>query len=187
MPSSHRRYFKELLNQHDQPSENLCRANVCVRNQNISVGNYCSKQSLNINLNIPTTRIGSIEMPTPKIDWFMKDIQSSNSTDYLRDCIISSTAIAVSDGLFSPLEKVGGCAWIVSTQDGTEWIQGGGVVPGEEHEQNSYRSELGGALGVAVIIDCIQLPDPSPLSKYKISTVVMECQPCKLLILLQIT
>ena len=98
MPSSYRRYYKEYLNQHDQPSENLCRANVCERNQNISVETYCSKQSLNINLNIPTTRIGSIKMSTTKIDWFMKDIQSSNSTDYLRECMISGTAITVCDG-----------------------------------------------------------------------------------------
>ena len=65
MPSSHRRYYKEYLNQHEQPSENLCRANVCEKYQNISVETYYSKQSLNVNFNIPTTRIESIEMSTP--------------------------------------------------------------------------------------------------------------------------
>ena len=133
MPSSHRRYYKAYLEQDEMPSENLSRVNVRERNLNISVETYCTKQSININLDIPTTIIGSIEMSTPKIEWFMKYIQSSTNTDYLRDCIIGGTSIAVSDGSFFPLERVGACAWIVSTPDGTEWMQGGGAVPGEEY------------------------------------------------------
>ena len=44
-----------------------------------------------------------------------------------------------------------------------------GLIPGEERDQNSYRSELGGALGVAVFMDCIQLPILEPPSKYHIT------------------
>ena len=54
--------------------------------------------------------IGAIELFKPKIDWFMKDIQSSENTTYLKECIINSTAIAVSDGSYFPLERVGACA-----------------------------------------------------------------------------
>ena len=112
--------------------------------------------------------IGVIELSTPKIDWFMKGINSSENTEYLKECILKGTAIAVSDGSYFPLERVGVCAWIVASNDGSEWIQGGGIVPGEEYEQNSYRSELGGALGVAVIMNCIHLPDQPQQEKYKI-------------------
>ena len=47
---------------------------------------------------------------------------------------------------FFSLPNTGACAWIISTPDGKEWIQGIGVVPGEAEEQNSYRSELSGLL-----------------------------------------
>ena len=155
LTSSHRRYYKEYLSLQEQPTDNLGRTSVCERNQIISVEAYSFKDTIHTNENPLMSSIGTIEVSKPKIEWFMKDIQSSEGTDYLKECLINNTAIAASDGSYSPLERVGSCAWIVASKDGTEWIQGGGVVPGEEHEQNSYRSELGGALGVAVIMDCI--------------------------------
>lgn len=166
--SSHRRYYIEYLEQEERPSENLIRVNVCERTLHISVETYCGKQSIQRRLEEPTTSLGSIIISTLKIDWFMKDVQTSTTTIHLRDSIINGTAIAVRDGSFFPLEKVGSCAWIVSSPDGAEWIQGGGIIPGEDAEQNSYRSELGGALGVAIIMDYIQLPVLPPLSKYNI-------------------
>ena len=73
---------------------------------------------------------------------------------------MNGTAIAISDGSFSPRNKVGSCAWILSSPDGREWIKGGGILPGDHTEQGSYRSELGGQCGIAVTVDCIDLPNP---------------------------
>ena len=74
----------------------------------------------------------------------------------------------MSNGSFFPLTKTGSCAWIIATPDGQEWISGGGIIPGEQREQNSYRSELGGALGVAAFMECIQLPNLEAPEKYHV-------------------
>ena len=62
----------------------------------------------------------------------------------------------MSDGSYFPLQQVGACAWVIASSDGTEWICGGGLIPGSE--QSSYRSELGGLLGMASAIHSILLP-----------------------------
>ena len=72
-----------------------------------------------------------IELEKPKLDWFHTYISSSPSTVSLYAHIIANTALAASDGSYYPHEKVGACAWIISTPDEKEWIKGGGVIPGE--------------------------------------------------------
>ena len=47
----------------------------------------------------------------------------------------------------------------MSAPDGTEWIQGGGLIPGEQQDQDPYRSELGRLLGLSTIISSIILPE----------------------------
>ena len=44
--------------------------------------------------------------------------------------------------------------------DGTEWISGGGLIPGPE--QSSYRSEQGDLLGMSSAIYSILLPPNTP-------------------------
>ena len=82
-----------------------------------------------------------------------------------------ATAISVSDGSFFLEAKVGSCAWILSSPDGREWIEGGGIIPGEDTDQGSYRSELGGQCGIAVAVDCLVLPDPLTGEPYHITTI----------------
>ena len=50
------------------------------------------------------------------------------------------------------------CAWIISTLDGSAWIEGGRVTPGERKYQRAYRSELAGQIGIAAMISNIILP-----------------------------
>ena len=51
---------------------------------------------------------------------------------------------------------MGAAAWIIITPDGNEWIEGGGVLPGPADVQSSYRSELGGQVGIASCLQCLQ-------------------------------
>lgn len=44
---------------------------------------------------------------------------------------------------------------------GQEYIQGGGLIPGEGKDQDPYRSELGRQLGLAAFVTCIHLPPSS--------------------------
>ena len=45
--------------------------------------------------------------------------------------IISGLDIVVSDGSYYTYKQVDACAWIVSSLNGKEPIQGGWVIPGE--------------------------------------------------------
>ena len=100
----------------------------------------------------------------------MHDIESSPTTHLLKRSIIEGSAFAVSDGSYFPFTKTSACAWIISTP-GKQEIEGGGVISGEIQEQNSYRSELVGQLGVAVVVDCLKLPTIEPPNKYHITTI----------------
>ena len=84
---------------------------------------------------------------------------SSPSTTNLLRHLSNGTACGVSDGSYYPDKKVGSCAWILSTPASQEWIQGGGIIPGDASDQDPYRSELGGQLGLAAIAAGIQLPN----------------------------
>jgi len=59
--------------------------------------------------------------------------------------------VAACDGSYFETRDIGAAAWIVSSSNGTSWIQGGGRIPGPAAELNSYRCELGGLLGIADI------------------------------------
>ena len=54
---------------------------------------------------------------------------------------------------------MGSCGWTIATSDGAQWVQGGGIIPGEPNVQSSYRSELGGQLGIASVLHSLQLPE----------------------------
>ena len=41
---------------------------------------------------------------------------------------------------------------------GKEWVKGDGIIPGMCKDQNSYRAELGGQLGIANFIESIDIP-----------------------------
>ena len=140
------------------PDGELLRATVSHLRCTILLRNTSPRGSRTVNEDDSMT-FDVIELEKPKLDWFHTYISSSTSTASLYAHIISNTALAVSDGSYYPHEKVGACAWTISTPDGKEWIKGGGVIPGEHTDQNSYRAELGGQLGIAVFIESIVMPE----------------------------
>ena len=52
----------------------------------------------------------SINLMTPKVDWFMNHLSSSHHTDRLWANLLNGTAYAVSDGSYFPNSKTGACA-----------------------------------------------------------------------------
>ena len=106
----------------------------------------------------------SINLMTPKVDWFMNHLSSSHHTDRLWANLLNGTTYAVSDGSYFPKSDIGAYAWIIATPDGSQWIQGGGIIPGEDEVQDPYRSELGGQLGLAAVITSIILLHNHPKS-----------------------
>ena len=87
----------------------------------------------------------------------MDNLRASLLTSKLESDLYSGRALAVSHGSFFPDSRIGSCAWILSSADGTEWISGGGVVPGQPNIQSAYRSELAGQLGIAAVLNGVHL------------------------------
>ena len=106
-------------------------------------------------------------MKNPNISWLNSYLSCTKSTSALKKNIISGTSLAVSDGFYYPKEEVGACAWAISTPDGKEQLQRGGVIPGLKKEQNIYRAELGGQPGIALFNKAVKVP----LGQYKMKTI----------------
>ena len=162
---SHHSYSADPCVCDTRPSQELKRVSIIIYKDRISVSNSSPRVSVVDEIN--TLVLDDIQMTNPKIDWFNSYISCTANTSTLRQHIISGTALAVSDRPYYPNEEVGACAWTISTPDGKERVQGGGVIPGVSKEQNSYRAELGGQLGIANFIECVDVPPGS----YKIKTV----------------
>ena len=157
-PHSRRSYFTTPLVINEPPTETLLRATTRLTNHTIIVISSSPRICDALQPPQDILSFGNIQITQPIITWFMNSIQSSVSTDRLLYHILQGTALAVSDGSFLPLYKVGSCSWIISTPDGKEYIKGGGLIPGSSDHQSAYRSELGGQLGLASIISNIILP-----------------------------
>ena len=75
--------------------------------------------------------------------------------DQIAQQLQSESLIAVCDGSFLKSESAGAAAWVLETDDQNSSMEGSLVVPGAEADQNAYRSELFGILGVLVMVTAI--------------------------------
>ena len=116
------------------PDVKVLRASIVKQNNGISLLNSSSISAQTIETIDLEYRFDAISLLPPPIPWFNNHIHATTSTSLLKDSILTGTAIAVSDGSFFPLQKVGSCAWVISSPDGSEWISGGGLIPGEPEE-----------------------------------------------------
>lgn len=51
-------------------------------------------------------------------------------------------------------------SFIVISEDRMEYIMGGGIIPGEPEDSNSYRAELGEILGIHAIVESLRCGAP---------------------------
>lgn len=77
----------------------------------------------------------------------------SESIDDLLNDISDGTALFVGDGSYFEHKRICTCGWILCSKDGSQWIKGGGYIPGLEKDLNSYRGELG---SLVRIINCLK-------------------------------
>ena len=157
-PFSHKSYHIEYLELDEMPMDVIFRASVKTSATCLLVTSYSQPPNTSALPEPIAHTFGPITLRRPKINWFMHDLSSSHSTINLWREILTGKAYAVSDGSYFPTTQTGACAWIVSTRDGAEWFKGGGIIPGSKEDQDPYRSELGGQVGLASVITSIILP-----------------------------
>ena len=157
-PHSGRSYHKEFLIIYEDPNIALLRASVSSTTHALIVTSTSSRVSHNLQHENDLLFFGNIQVKVPQLEWFMDNISYSSSTDHLLYHILQGSALCVSDGSYFPHNKLGSCAWSISTPDGSEYIKGGGLIPGPTNSQSPFRSELGGLIGLAAFLSQIVLP-----------------------------
>ena len=151
---------------HEPPEEFLLRASVGEAPNGILLLNSSEAPATSTIEELNTIILGEFELPAPIVQWPVDLIRSSPLIQPLIDAIQNGTASCVGDRSFYPVAKVGAAAWIIPTDDGSSWIEVGGIIPGPREEQNSYRSEIGGLIGKAIGLTCLRskiLPGAPPL------------------------
>ena len=157
-PHTHRGYHEDFLEMQAPPIRDLRRATVCFRNGRIDLLSYSPRSTGLPPVDNIQHRVGNRVIRIPQLPWTMSTLRTSPSIEGLLLLALrnKTSCCAVSDGSFYPNEKVGSAARIIITPDGTEWIEGGGVLPGPADVQNSYRSELGGQVGIVSCLKSLQ-------------------------------
>ena len=78
--------------------------------------------------------------------------------------IQAGRAVAVSDGSYHPLVKLSTAAWVIQSTVTGDRMVGGGIVPGLLLDHNSYRSELGGLLGIVIFLRAVEMITRPPIT-----------------------
>jgi len=154
-PNHHHSYYSEFLVE-EIPTVPLHRATIEGDVEFLYLRNISALHSLR-ELEAPyLMQLGDLQILAPTIAWVAEHFNSSPSLQPLIDDIANGVAVAVCDGSYFEIYGIGSCAWILSSADGSSWIEGGGIVPGTLADLNSYRTELGGLLGISVGIACLK-------------------------------
>ena len=101
-------------------------------------------------------QLGELQVSAPIIPWVATYLHSSPAIQQLITDIINGVVVAVGNGSYFETYGIGSSAWILSSADGSSWIEGGGIVPGPKTDLKSYRCELGALLGIGVGAACLK-------------------------------
>jgi hypothetical protein len=88
--------------------------------------------------------------------WTVANVFHSNNGQAVTDALKEGTCLSVSDGSFKDMRSTSG--FLLEGPAGEAgWIYGTNAVPGARPDQDSYRGELGGIMGVLYIVHCVPL------------------------------
>jgi len=134
----------------------LIRATVEGDVETIYLLNSSAQQSARVDTFLDSIQLEGLQTIAPAITWVTENLRTSPSIQHLVNDIANGTAVAVCDGSYFEIHGNGSSAWILSSADGSSWIEGGGIVPGPILDLNSYRCELGGLLGIGIGTACLK-------------------------------
>lgn len=105
--------------------------------------------------NRETMRLGRYTIYLPRIPYLFQFIKKSDDID---DLLRDIAALCMGDGSYFEHMDICTSGWIICSNDGMQWIKGGGYILCLENDLNSYRGELGSLVG---IVNCIEALTPS--------------------------
>ena len=98
----------------------------------------------------------------PDAKWICAWIQIPSDMQGFTQALYRSEAIGVSDGSYKDKWDLCSAGWIVWTTKSE--FKGGGTIPGPDGASGSYRGELGGLLGLSIILHIMEQLFPPPPS-----------------------
>ena len=101
----------------------------------------------------------------PDASWICSWMSDPLHLSAIVECIQNGEGLGISDGSYQRKWDLCSAGWIVWTPQGE--IKGGGPIPGPLHAGSSYRGELGGLLGLVIIVRILERLYP-PASPYSI-------------------
>jgi len=78
--------------------------------------------------------------------------------------IQAGRAVSVSDGSYHPHVKLSTAAWVIQSTVTGDRMVGGGIVHRLLLDHNSYRSELGGLLGLVIFLRAVEMITRPPIT-----------------------
>ena len=85
--------------------------------------------------------------------WILDNFQMIHGTlESLAQFLSNGELRVVCDGSYYPVEKIGGAAWFIESEDTSQLGKGSCVVPGSADSQSSSRSELMGILATIMTV-----------------------------------
>ena len=118
----------------------------------------------------PVCRFEQILFTFPDAEWICQWMVLPPNLEELVSSIRTGGGYGgVSDGSYQKVDDICSAAWIFRSS--TVEMKGGGVIPGPTGESNSYRGELGGLLGLVLILLVMEMTIP-PTHTY---TVTLAC------------
>ena len=93
----------------------------------------------------------------PLDTWAVSELNSGDEEASVAQMLQEGTAIAVSDGSHCPGHSTSAFILTRRSKKGPSFVnvRGSNVVPGNPQEQDSYRAELGGVMGIAIALQLI--------------------------------
>jgi hypothetical protein len=83
-----------------------------------------------------------------QLNWLHFKVVRTSSIELLLHDMITHKAFAVTDGSYHPFDDNGAAAWTIESENGTEYISGISLIPGDVSIQSAIRSELVGILAI---------------------------------------
>ncbi|GFH51334.1 hypothetical protein CTEN210_07810 [Chaetoceros tenuissimus] len=138
------------------PVHSLSRASVSISRSRVIVNNSCpiTRNDRQVDER-KTFQLADRIVPEFKLPWVMDNLEHSPKIGRLLKDVSEGKATCVTDGSYFESHNTMAASFIVISEDKTEYVMGGGIIPGEPEDGNSYRAELGGLLGISVIVESL--------------------------------
>ncbi|GFH56595.1 predicted protein [Chaetoceros tenuissimus] len=94
----------------------------------------------------------------------------SDNIDTLLEEISDGSTWFVGDRSYFQYQDICTCGWIICSRDCSQWIKGGGYIPGLEKDLNSYCGELGSLMGILNCIEALLLIIPYSQAVIKVAS-----------------